>query len=124
MTNYLERDENYEPAVLPSPAELLHWGDLHSPPESRTPSVLPDDSEGFTRFVPQRRRGRIIAATLITVVLVALGAWGVGSLTMGSGVTGIAAYFKAAGLLALVGGVLWGLWRWARQPRTGGPRFL
>lgn len=123
VTNFLERDDNYEPAVLPSPAELLHWGDLHSSPAAAAPPSPLDESAEFTRFVPRRRKGRVTVAVILTVVLVGLATWGIGSLNLASGVAGIAAYFKGGAILALVGGVLWGVWKWARRYRPGDPRF-
>jgi hypothetical protein len=49
---------------------------------------------------------------------------GLGSLELGSGVAGFATYFKGGILIVVIGGVLWSVWRWARQRRSGDPRFM
>ncbi len=119
MSDYLERDENYEPATLPSPGELLHWGDLHGEPAP--PSIVSPDGD-FTRFVRRRSVGRTVVAAIVSAAAAGAGAWGVASLTAPGGPQGLGIYFASLAATAVGVIVLIGVWRWAGQRRLAIPR--
>ena len=119
MTDNLERDDNYEPAVLPSPGELLHWGDLHSPPPP--PPVGGSEDGDFTRFLPKRQTWRFVVASVATLVLF-LGVGAALAISVSaSGPKGIGGFFLGF-FVVVVGatGVAW-FWRWAGRRRGGLP---
>jgi hypothetical protein len=134
VSDFLERDENYEPATLPSPGELLHWEELHSPPpvdtgpvgfpEAKEPKLGPDGSPiepELTRFLPRPQPGRYVIAALVTAA-VFMGIASVVALTSNAEeAKGIGAYFAliGAGAIGLVT-VPW-VWRWAGRRRSGIP---
>jgi hypothetical protein len=120
VSDYLERDENYEPVTLPSPGELLHWGDLHGDPPP--PSTVPQDGD-FTRFVRRRSLGRTVVAAIVSVAAVGGGAWGIASLTGAGGPQGVGMYFAALGATAAGIAVIIGVWRWANRRKLALPRL-
>jgi hypothetical protein len=115
VSDYLERDENYEPATLPSAGELLHWGDLHGPEPK--PSIVAPEGD-FTRFPRRRSTFRTLVAALVSIVAVVGGAWGVSWLTAPGGPSGFGPYFGgiAAVIVAVV--ILVRTWKWANVRRA------
>ncbi|MBN2177722.1 MAG: hypothetical protein JW722_08750 [Demequinaceae bacterium] len=134
MSDFLERDENYEPAVLPSPGELLHWEALHSPPpvdtgpvgfpEAKAPVLGADGAPvepELTRFLPRARPGRYVIAAAVTAGVFVGIAFVVALTANATDAKGIAAYFAIIGAVAAgFTTVLW-VWRWAGRRRSGIP---
>ena len=133
MSDYLERDEDYEPVTLPSAAELLHPGEVRSLPDG-TPDVAstaegapippvppPTPEEEATRFLPQARRGRYIVAAFVTAGAFASIAWGAAWMGGASGAKGIGIYFAGIGAIAVGIVLIVSVWRWAGKRRSGMP---
>jgi len=133
MSDYLERDEDYEPVTLPSPAELLHPGEVRTLPDgspSVTPTVEgaaippvppPAPEEEVTRFVSRARPRRYLVAALVTAAAFAGIAWGAASIGSASGAKGIGIYFAAIGAIFVGVVVVVAIWRWAGKRRSGIP---
>jgi hypothetical protein len=134
VSDYLERDEDYEPVTLPSPAELLHWGEVETSPdgtlgppvvnEGTIPAVPPpvtEPEEEPTRFVARARPGRYVVAAVVTAGAFAGIAWGAAWMGGASGAKGIGAYFAAIGAIAVGIVVVVSVWRWAGRRRSGIP---
>ena len=133
MSDFLERDEDYEPATLPSAAELLHPEGLLAPPgetgpvgfpEAKAPVLGPDGSPiepELTRFIPRAQPGRYVVAAMVTaVVFVAIAV--VVALTSGAkGAKGIGAYLAIIGTVVLGAAIVPWVWRWAGRRRSGIP---
>jgi hypothetical protein len=136
MSDSLWRDEDYEPATLPSPAELLHWEALQSAPteagETGAPEVpQPSATIGLdgapiepvlTRFLPRRRPGRYFIAAAVTAGAFCAVALVVASLAGATGPKGVGLFFASVGVVAVGAvAVVW-VWRWAGRRRSGLPR--
>jgi hypothetical protein len=135
VSDSLWRDEDYEPATLPSPAELLHpeWAlsappqlgeagapAVPAPPASIGPDGAPIEPE-LTRFLPRRRPGRYLIAAAVTAVALGAGALVVASTTGATGPNGVGLFFATIGAISVgVVAIVW-VWRWAGRRRSGIP---
>jgi hypothetical protein len=135
VTDSLWRDDDYEPATLPSPAQLLHPELLQSapteageigtpgvaqPPATIGPDGVPIEPE-LTRFIPRPRPGRFIVAAAVTAAVFCGVALIVAAMTGATGPKGVGLFFAGIGTaLAGVVAVVW-IWRWAGRRHSGIP---
>lgn len=136
VSEYLERDENYEPATLPSPAELLHWESLHPASSdggqagiAGTPGVsaspLGPDGKPIepepTRFLPRRRPGRYIVASVVTTIVLLGVVLVVALMTSASGPSGVGIFFATVSAVVVGLVVVVRMWKWAGRRQRGIP---